>query len=278
MRMYLYVKCTFNQRLHIGRIDRLDLGHVNLKYQSRCSRISIIPYKIPYKHQHPYNSRRYNRPSTVTTASMPSHHDISTLPRPRLLRYINDSTKWTVSFAAFMTLTYRRDILSAWCIFGSIVAAIICRLLKFAINESRPPCARKKDPGMPSAHANSLAFLSTFVSTSTLFDATSIDPGTFILRYALIIGVPCIGIFLAWLRVALGYHTALQVCVGWFLGSSLAASWSYYGMNSALPVVQSSAPLQAALWCLTGIAAAFFSYKNIKRWFDETHSDNQKNL
>lgn len=159
------------------------------------------------------------------------------------LEAINDATKWAVSAAAFGTLLWRRDLLSAFCVLGSIVAAINCRVsvqsigmqlyvlhrcpggstpcmhvpalhgtcpvacvagrlgaawrrcgtfalqvrqrlpavhppggcqqtaanlctlgfchlqvLKFAINQARPS-ERKADPGMPSAHANSLAFL-----------------------------------------------------------------------------------------------------------------------
>lgn len=44
------------------------------------------------------------------------------------LEAINDATKWAVSAAAFGTLLWRRDLLSAFCVLGSIVAAINCRV------------------------------------------------------------------------------------------------------------------------------------------------------
>ena len=40
------------------------------------------------------------------------------------------------------------------------------------INEQRPALARKEDPGMPSSHANSLAFLSTYRSVLEVGDVS----------------------------------------------------------------------------------------------------------
>jgi hypothetical protein len=45
-----------------------------------------------------------------------------------LLEGINDATKWAVSCAALATLLWRRDLVSAWCILGSVVAAANCRV------------------------------------------------------------------------------------------------------------------------------------------------------
>lgn len=45
-----------------------------------------------------------------------------------LLERVNDATKWAVSTVAFGTLLARRDLLAAWCILGSIVAAVNCRV------------------------------------------------------------------------------------------------------------------------------------------------------
>lgn len=45
-----------------------------------------------------------------------------------VLEGINDATKWAVSAAALATLLWRRDLLSAWCILGSVVAAANCRV------------------------------------------------------------------------------------------------------------------------------------------------------
>lgn len=45
-----------------------------------------------------------------------------------LLEAMNDATKWAVSAAAFGTLLWRRDLLASWCVLGSIVAAINCKV------------------------------------------------------------------------------------------------------------------------------------------------------
>ena len=65
------------------------------------------------------------------------------------------------------------------------------QLLKYAINEARPS-GRKPDPGMPSAHGNSLGFLATFVSLAA---AASLGIHS-TAGLALVIGVPSVGIFL----------------------------------------------------------------------------------
>jgi hypothetical protein len=44
------------------------------------------------------------------------------------LEAVNNATKWAVSAAAFTTLLARRDLLAAWCVLGSVVAAINCRV------------------------------------------------------------------------------------------------------------------------------------------------------
>ena len=52
-------------------------------------------------------------------APPPHVHPAAAPPAPR---------RWAVSAAAFGTLLWRRDLLAAWCVLGSIVAAINCRV------------------------------------------------------------------------------------------------------------------------------------------------------
>merc|ERR1712232_586060 len=125
-----------------------------------------------------------------------------------VLNAINKATKWGVSAVVFGTLVWRHNSRSCWCIIGSVCAAANCKQLKYLINETRPVGARKADPGMPSSHAQSLAFLSTYAAME-IHEATGFVPG-----FGLILG----GAFLTWLRVRLGYHTLPQVFVGHTLG------------------------------------------------------------
>jgi dolichyldiphosphatase len=83
------------------------------------------------------------------------------------------------------------------------------------------------------------------------------------------VGVPALGIFLAWLRTALGYHTIPQVVVGWLVGSATAAVWLRVGHRAVLPALHAN-PL--ASWGLVGITAAavgLFSVLNVARWVRE---------
>lgn len=196
------------------------------------------------------------------------------VPLHTFLEGLNESTKWTVSLVVFGILAARRDVLSAWCVTGSVLAAILCRVLKFAINESRPPSARKKDPGMPSAHANSLGFLSTFVSFSTVWagiggDSVGSSSLSGVPYVFLVFGVPLIGMFLAWLRIALQYHTKAQVIVGWLVGSGVAAWWNQLGYTAILPFLQAHPELAWRLYGVTALAVATFVVENGKRWISE---------
>lgn len=184
----------------------------------------------------------------------------------RALIVVNDITKWAVSIAAFATLLLRRDLLSCWCIFGAVTSSFANRALKTIINESRPPEAQKPDPGMPSAHANSLAFLSTFCALAA---AKALPVGE-VVWVLLVFGVPSLAIFLAWLRVVLGFHTIPQVIVGWLVGSGVAASWWIWGHRSVLPFIETNDPtLAAQMYMLTFLAVTAFSMLNVRRWLKE---------
>jgi dolichyldiphosphatase len=201
--------------------------------------------------------------SAVAAAAAGKEGDPAARQHHPLLDTINESTKWMVSAAVFTTLALRRDLVCAWWVLGSILAAILCKALKFTLNEARPPTARKADPGMPSSHANSLGFLAMFVSVWAAHSNTS--PVVFLLS----IGIPALGIFLTWLRVALGYHTVEQVTAGWLLGSSIAICWWYLGIKKALPVLVERPELQLALYSVTTVAITFFILSNVGRWVKE---------
>jgi dolichyldiphosphatase len=174
-----------------------------------------------------------------------------------LVQYrINKLTKWVVSATVLASLVARRfDTLTQWYIIGGVLTAIACRFLKFIINASRPDTSYRKDPGMPSSHASTLAFLSMF---PYLMMTSSSSPG-----YAWLL--PLSGAFLAYLRVAQGYHTYPQVIVGWALGSVVAVGWQAAG-GVALPALMETIMGRT---CLAGTCAFFmglFTIKNVLRW------------
>ena len=181
----------------------------------------------------------------------------------RLLWCINESTKWVVSALVFGILLGKRDETTAWCIIGGVITAILCRVLKFIIQASRPSSSVRSDPGMPSSHASTLAFLSAFPSLMVLEGHHGLS--SFLLAWSLPMG----GIFLTSLRVILGYHTVPQVVVGWLLGTTMAYVWLRVGVDLALPYLMSSMMGRLVLTVSTFGFMALFAVKNVLRWMKE---------
>eukprot|EP00198_Chlamydomonas_reinhardtii_P012244 XP_001701581.1 predicted protein [Chlamydomonas reinhardtii] len=185
------------------------------------------------------------------------------------LAAVNDLTKWAVSAAVFAVLLVRRDTAVAWCVLGSIIASFINKALKYIINEQRPANARKADPGMPSSHANSLAFLGAYTALALAQGAASpTSPAG--LGAA---GVLALSLFLTWLRVRLGYHTTPQVVVGYGLGAATAAAWHWAATHHVLEALQERPELRAAVYGCTGVAVALFAVRNVLAWFKEKDHD-----
>lgn len=147
-------------------------------------------------------------------------------------------------------------------------------MLKRALNEARPADARKADPGMPSSHANSLAFLATFVSLASATTAGGSLPPA--LAVALVFGVPAAGIFLAWLRVVLGFHTLQQVVAGWLLGGLSALAWHKLGAEVAFPWLEANPGAEWGLYAACSAAVALFAWKNVLRWAEERRQQEQQ--
>lgn len=153
----------------------------------------------------------------------------------------------------------------AWALTGSIVAAFNNKLLKKLINQARPAAARKVDPGMPSSHAQSLAFLTTYAIIGV--NALQIEP--FALSLVPCTAIAMLGLFLAWLRVRLGFHTADQVAVGVAVGVVSASLWYWLGIEYAFPYMFMNEDAVMYLWAITGLAIVIFAGKTVLGWFAE---------
>lgn len=158
-----------------------------------------------------------------------SRHGMSSL-----LVAINRITKWSVSATAIITALILRDDITFWCIIGSILSVILCKLIKVMYNEARPSGSPKLDPGMPSSHANSLSFLSSYIATLAFMRSSQVSHS----QIFFCLGIPLVAAFLAWLRWALGYHSLRQVLAGWMLGTATGVSWAILGINTLLPLVE----------------------------------------
>ena len=192
---------------------------------------------------------------------------------------INNTTKWTVSAAtACVLLRNSADPSTRFAVIGSVAAAFLTKVLKRLVNEARPHSARKRDPGMPSSHAQSLAFLSTSAARAILVSNSKRGGGEAIVSLlpppvataALVLAA---AVLLATLRVVLGYHTWPQVVAGGVLGCLLALGWAELGARVVVPLCCSSARdgavASAALACATGLAVAVFAFVTVRIWWKE---------
>lgn len=206
---------------------------------------------------HPFLPCCSSRPSDHhNMASDDTHDGIKHEPTRRVLSLVNESTKWTVSSLAALFLIFKQEPSVLWALLGSIVSSFINKALKKVINQQRPASARKEDPGMPSSHANSLAFLGTYSSLALAqYYSTEAAVALFICS-----------MFLTWLRVALGYHTYPQVIVGFCLGSTTAIGWRQIGLRHFLPFIDSEPVYGRTLLIVTYGFGLLFAAKNLLPW------------
>lgn len=234
------------------------------------------------------------RGSDGDTASSPTSSPTSS-PSPNVsnarvracLSALNESTKFLVSGAAAATLALRPDVAVVWCLIGSVVNSALGKMLKKLLNEKRPEGAAKADPGMPSSHALSLAYLSTYAALALATRGG--DDGGAVFHFASVVGrssggaawpvrawavVPgCVafvtaGCFFTWLRVELGYHTKPQVLAGYALGCANAMAWLALGESVVVPAATRDPNVKRAVYGACFATSALFA-KVAVRWVDE---------
>lgn len=185
-------------------------------------------------------------------------------PAYKVLSYVNESTKWAVSGIVFVVLLAAHNEWAAWAVVGAVLSSFLCKVLKHVINEQRPASARKKDPGMPSSHSNSLNFLSVYAALSLSYHSAGNAAAV-----ALAVFTVVTGLFLTWLRVALGYHTWPQLVVGGLLGASTAASWFSLGTSYTIEALRAWPPGLPLLYGATLVGMVLFSVRNVLVWQKE---------
>lgn len=133
------------------------------------------------------------------------------------------------------------------------------QLLKRALNRPRPG-SRKADPGMPSSHAQSLAFLGATAALAVWRGGGGPE------RAVAALSLLTLALLLSWLRVLLGYHTAPQVGAGLALGAAGAAGWDAAGRAWALPAAARGGWAAVALAAATALAVLAFAGVNGRTW------------
>lgn len=138
--------------------------------------------------------------SVVTDADMSS-----------ILEYVGKSTSTLVSLSFFSVLAWKRDAFMLTFFIGAISNAILSKILKRVLDQSRPEAlvdaqsirVKPTDPGMPSSHAMSLGFIGTFTSLN-------LPPISIPMLIYIVIAL--------YYRIKINLHSIEQVLVGIVLG------------------------------------------------------------
>ena len=188
----------------------------------------------------------------------------------RVLSTLNESTKFIVCFIAFAVLVTHPSPKTSWCILGSFVAYVNGKILKKCIGQTRPESLdggkRRADPGMPSSHAISLAFMSCYAAAAVYRGENSLSfqailyylPEYLTPHFAAIAILG--GVFLTWLRVALGYHTAPQVFAGYAMGAATAIGWLWAGETLVEPAFADREEMTRFLRAALAAAVGCFAF------------------
>ncbi len=104
-------------------------------------------------------------------------------------------------------------------------------LLKRVLKQDRPPIMQGKGYGMPSSHAQFVAFFGLSMTFFLLFRHVPKTPSALYSPLSLWMRVGLSGLVLigaglvAWSRIYLNYHTLKQVLVGYSAGTMFAILW-----------------------------------------------------
>jgi len=135
---------------------------------------------------------------------------------------VGKNTKWIVSLTAAGVLLYRRDALAVSAILGALSNAVLGKVLKRILRQKRPTGAPLADPGMPSSHAMSLFFLSSYLCAAILAWTPTWLPAH---RAAVMGSLLAFATSSAAWRVRAGLHTPAQIVAGALLGGSNGVIW-----------------------------------------------------
>ncbi|XP_019852040.1 PREDICTED: dolichyldiphosphatase 1-like [Amphimedon queenslandica] len=144
---------------------------------------------------------------------------------------------WSSLFPIFILISFltlvaiRRDLFTVFFFTGLLLNESLNMFLKYTIKEPRPnsdisSAVLRVEYGMPSSHAQFMAFFATFV-TLLLFVRATLSEDIKDLLYKVIVSVGAWGgaILCAISRVYLGYHTISQTIYGNLVGVLSALIW-----------------------------------------------------
>ena len=122
-----------NYLIHLAspRLPSITITTPNRFRQPSTLTIFKMRSAITTRARHP-NALPANVAASASSSEDDQGNSAARMHHP-LLETINESTKWTVSAAVFSTLAIKRDIMCSWWVLGSIIAAVLCRGLKYVL-------------------------------------------------------------------------------------------------------------------------------------------------
>ena len=115
----------------------------------------------------------------------------------------------------------RREIETCLMVAGQVLSELLNELLKSVIRQPRPHLELGSGYGMPSAHAQFMAFYAAYLTAWTLAHA-HFSPLKKALRITWVVGLCAL---VSYSRVYLNYHTPAQVAVGIAVGVLFGLGW-----------------------------------------------------
>jgi membrane-associated phospholipid phosphatase len=177
-----------------------------------------------------HKPRKSNSNSSILLASAAKDETTDNAMFSIIISFIGGTTSIVVATSFFIALCYFRNatMVSFW--LGAIGNAILSKVLKKLINQSRPPelntsdmAVVPSDGGMPSSHAMSLAFIGTL--TALLLPNTFAMWSATMVRLTLVVYA---AISLLYRVQVKKFHTWEQIAVGVAVGACNAVLFYFY--------------------------------------------------
>ncbi|CAI9110818.1 OLC1v1010909C1 [Oldenlandia corymbosa var. corymbosa] len=175
---------------------------------------------------------------------------------------LNNLSKWVVAVLFGLLILWRHDAEALWGATGSVINAGLSTALKRVFNQERPVANLRSDPGMPSSHAQSIFYITTYAVLSMIqwwgLNGFTTTIGGFVF---------IVGTYFTWLRVSQKLHTISQVAVGALLGTVFCALWFWSWGAIVLKAfvsnvwVQILVTLGGAAFCVTFVLYAIRDLK-----------------
>ena len=177
------------------------------------------------------------------------------------LAFVDKCTKWAVTgltFAVGCHLTSEDNVLPPYFLLWALCNAVAGKVIKRVLDHRRPATSRKKTPGMPSSHANSLACLGSMAGLALWTYAGVTSPLACALPVLIAAGLTA-------LRVVEGHHTVPQVLAGWAMGS-VSAVLSFQAEARVVHVNERPREARLGLVTVALVLAAIAGAKAVRTW------------